>query len=259
MINLVFLKMTTRSLRRLFGYIVFSLMVQQSFAQTESAGMVIGEAQLSCLLEPSRRAEISSQIPGVVQSIHSERGTLVTEGQKVMTLRNGLEKAALESANARSEFARRKYERNSQLLEDGLLSDFEVDELLTERKLGELAVQEAEERLKLRTIYSPIDGLVVKRHTAVGEYVGEEPVMELMDLDPLHAEIVLRGDFYGGIQKGMRVSIDVGGAAPGRYEGIVKIVDQIIDAASDTFGAQVEIPNPNFSLPAGLKCQVDFL
>jgi len=82
--------------------------------------------------------------------------------------------------------------------------------------------------------------------------------MELVDLDPLHAEIVLRGDYYGSIEIGMRVTIEVGGAAPGQYQGSVTIVDQVIDAASGTFGAQVELPNPNFSLPADLKCQALF-
>lgn len=230
----------------------------QALAQTDSKNLVFREAQLSCLLEPSSRAEISSQIPGVVKSLHSERGALVKKGQKIMTLQNGVEKAALESAKARAEFAKRKYERNSQLLLEGLLSDFEIDELTTERKLGELAVQEANERLNQRSIYSPIDGLVVKRHISVGEFVGEEPVMEIVDLDPLHAELVLRGNYYGSIELGMRITIEVGGAAPGQYQGNVTIVDQVIDAASGTFGVQVELPNPDFSLPAGLKCQALF-
>jgi len=32
----------------------------------------------------------------------------------------------------------------------------------------------------------------------------------------------------------------------------------VIDAASGTFGVRMELPNPKFRLPAGLKCRVAF-
>ncbi len=41
----------------------------------------------------------------------------------------------------------------------------------------------------------------------------------------------------------------------GSYPAKVVIVDQVIDAASGTFGVRVELPNPKLELPAGLKCQ----
>jgi multidrug efflux pump subunit AcrA (membrane-fusion protein) len=44
----------------------------------------------------------------------------------------------------------------------------------------------------------------------------------------------------------------------GVYEGRVTIVDNIIDAASGTFGIQVELPNPGEKLPPGLNCEVQF-
>jgi membrane fusion protein (multidrug efflux system) len=44
----------------------------------------------------------------------------------------------------------------------------------------------------------------------------------------------------------------------GQYTAEVKIVDKVIDAASGTFGVRLELPNPNYRLPAGLKCKVIF-
>jgi membrane fusion protein, multidrug efflux system len=38
----------------------------------------------------------------------------------------------------------------------------------------------------------------------------------------------------------------------------VKVVDHVIDAASGTFGIRLELKNPDYSLPAGLKCKVRF-
>ena len=34
--------------------------------------------------------------------------------------------------------------------------------------------------------------------------------------------------------------------------------DRVVDAASGTFGVRLELPNPGYRLPAGLKCKVRF-
>ncbi len=39
----------------------------------------------------------------------------------------------------------------------------------------------------------------------------------------------------------------------------VVVVDPVVDAASGTVGIRLELPNPNYRLPAGLKCKVQFL
>jgi hypothetical protein len=44
----------------------------------------------------------------------------------------------------------------------------------------------------------------------------------------------------------------------GTYIAKVIIVDRVIDAASGTFGVRLEIPNPEYQLPAGPKCRMIF-
>ena len=38
----------------------------------------------------------------------------------------------------------------------------------------------------------------------------------------------------------------------------VKMIDKVIDAASGTFGARLQIPTPGNKIPAGLRCEVLF-
>jgi membrane fusion protein (multidrug efflux system) len=38
----------------------------------------------------------------------------------------------------------------------------------------------------------------------------------------------------------------------------VVIVDRVIDAASGTIGVRLKLPNPDYHIPAGLKCTVAF-
>lgn len=221
------------------------------------------DSQLSCLLEPSSETKLSSPVSGVVAHVTAERGGKVRKGQEVLALESELDKASLKSAKARAEFAARKLERNRRLLEQELLSDFERDELVTEHQLALLAVGEAQSRLKQRSLKSPIDGVVVKRHVSVGEYVGTDPVMELVALNPLHAEVIMRAAQYGEIKEGMKLGVLINDPAVSetgavRHEGVVTVVDRVIDAASSTFGFRVKVENSNLALPAGLKCSIEF-
>lgn len=237
--------------------VVCLLMAPQdkAFAQAES--------QLSCLLEPSSETKLSSSVSGVVVKVGAERGGKVQKGQEVLALESVLDKASLKSAKARAAFAARKLDRNRRLLEQELLSDFERDELETEHQLALLAVGEAQSRLSQRSLKSPIDGVVVRRHVSVGEYVGTDPVMELVSLSPLHAEVIMRASHYGAIAEGMEVSVVINDPAvvetkAVRYPGVVTVVDRVIDAASSTFGFRVRVENSDLALPAGLKCSIEF-
>lgn len=60
------------------------------------------------------------------------------------------------------------------------------------------------------------------------------------------------------LKVGMRAKVIPEAPIGGQYTAEVKIVDKVIDAASGTFGVRLELPNPNYRLPAGLKCKVIF-
>lgn len=218
----------------------------------------VDDGQLGCVLEPSMEVEVASQVTGVAKLVHASRGDQVKKGDNLVTLETDVEQAVVELAAAKAEFADRKVERNRSLISRGLLSEHERDEIITEQRIAGLEVREAEVRLRQRSIKSPIDGVVVERMINPGEYVSSEPVLKLMQLNPLHAEIVMQSDYYGKVKQGMKAKIELEEPVKGRFDGRVTIVDQVLDAASSTFGVRVEMPNPSFRVPSGLKCRVLF-
>ena len=244
-------------LRVCASFLAIVLASSASVSVSANSTVDINAAQLSCLLEPSQQVDISSQAPGVVNVVHMERGDQVRKGQKLLELDSAIQNAAYVTAKARASFAKRKVARNKNLLEKKLLSDLERDELLTEAELAKLMLKEAQALVKQRTVHSPINGVVVQKNISVGEYVGSEPVAKLVALDPLYVEVIMKSDVYGSLAKGMTVEVQPERDGR-RYEGKIKIVDKIIDAASGTFGVRIELPNPDFILPAGLKCQAFF-
>jgi len=212
-----------------------------------------------CLVYPYAEVKIASEVPGILEEVLVDRGDVVAEGQVLFRLRSDMQRANYELAKARAGLAARRVQRNADLYERQMVSIHEKDEMETEAELLALEVREAEERLKIRVVESPLHGVVVRRHKSPGEYVNEEPILELAQVDPLRVEVVVPITLFGKVRTGMTGQVQwedpLGGL---RRTGKVTVVDPVVDAASGTIGIRLEIPNPDHRLPAGTKCWVTF-
>jgi RND family efflux transporter MFP subunit len=220
--------------------------------------VALGSDRFECLVEPYLEVEISSGIPGILDEVLVERGDFVKEGQAIARLRSDVERASYELAKARAEFAARRVQRNEELYRKQMISSHEKDELETEAQLLLLELREVEERLKLRTISSPLKGVVVERFYSPGEFVQDEVILELAQIDPLRVEVAIPVRLYGRVQVGMKADVEWEAPVLGLHRATVKVVDPVVDAASGTIGVRLELPNPKYELPAGTKCWVRF-
>jgi RND family efflux transporter MFP subunit len=238
------------------------------------------------LIEPKVTANVGSNTPGILESVAVDRGDVVKEGQVVATLQAGVEKATMDLAKARAEidatikakraeleYAERSKQRKKELYEKKTLSFQEWDEAETRRILAELALNEALEAKRLAeleykrsvevvkrmSVRSPVNGVVVERYLHQGEYIEDKPVMRLAQIDPLHVEVIMPVSMLGSVKNGMVAEVKPEAPVGGVYKAKVTIVDKVVDAASGTFGVRLELPNPEYKLPPGLKCKVLFL
>jgi multidrug efflux pump subunit AcrA (membrane-fusion protein) len=171
-----------------------------------------------------------------------------------------VEAASVKLSQARVEFGRRKVERNEALFEKQLISAQERDEMVTETRLHEEELNKEKENLKLRTILSPLDGVVVERRLAPGELIRADKsmVLRLAHLNPLNVEVIAPAELFGSVRIGMNGKVNLAPFVPGLHAAKVVVVDKLIDAASGTFGVRLQLPNPSNKFPAGIKCSVEF-
>lgn len=250
------------------------------------AGAATAPAELDCVIEPTMVVSLSTAIEGLVETVAVDRGDVVERGQVVATLESSLEKAALESARfraametpiktsqARVELAGRRAARSQQMFREGTLSSQENDEVQSEKLLAEMGLLEAREAqalarleaqraataLALRTIRSPISGVVVRRFLNPGELAGgQTPLLRIAQLNPLRVEVFAPVAMVGRITVGMSAPVTPEAPIRGSYAAKVTVVDRVADASSGTFGVRLELPNPSNRLPAGLRCKVRF-
>ena len=158
--------------------------------------------EIDCLIEPNALINISSPVPGVLESIEVERAELVDAGQVLASLRADVERASVALARARSEmrsqiessrtsleFGRRKLERTEELWEkqaipfhekdevetDVLLAEARLNEALENRKVARLEIDRTTAQLNMKIIRSPVRSVVTERLRSPGEYVDKEP------------------------------------------------------------------------------------
>ncbi len=159
-----------------------------------------------------------------------------------------LAEAMLDEAVQNKRFAELEHTRAGAQLEESLIN----------KKLAELEYDRAAEVVKRLIVTSPVDGVVVERYLSSGEYVEEQSILKLAQIHPLNVEVIIPVKYYLSLKVGMRAVVKPEAPIGGHYTAEVKVLDKVIDAASGTFGARLELPNPNYHLPAGLKCKVIF-
>jgi RND family efflux transporter MFP subunit len=246
-------------------------------------------AEFDCVIEPRQVLELRSPIEGLIERINVDRGDLVKKGQELAVLDSAVDRAqaaiakqrsqmdgAVRSGESRVEFTTNKSRRMEDLHRQNYLSAQGRDEAATEkrlaeaelrdsldsRKLAELDLARQLEIIRLKTIRSPIDGVVVERLLHPGELaeagVGRKPMLKIAQIDLLHVEVVLRAEAYGKVKTGSSIEVMPDIPPGSRHRATVKVVDRVLDAASGTFGVRLELPNPQRKIPAGIRCRASF-
>lgn len=244
--------------------------------------------EFDCLVEARQDIAVRSPVEGIIESVLVERGSMVKQGQQIALLSSGPERAALDlarsragmtgelnSAEERVKLAHKKWERAEELLKRNFVSANARDEaeaeyrLATEQlraarenqRLTEFEVKRSEQIVTQRTIRSPVTGIVVDVVLRPGELATSnqrEPIVRVMQIDPLNVELILPVSTFGKIKGGQRAQVTLEPPVGGTYSTRVEVVDRIVDAASGTFGVRLSLPNPGGRIPAGVKCRARF-
>ena len=249
--------------------------------------VLIENNRFNCVIEPFEIVNLGSSAEGVLVEVNVDRGDRVTQGQLLARIDSRVEEATvelakvqaestagLESSRARLALQKAKLKRNRKLADQKVISAEELEELETQLELAEIDYRQAQankrtekleleraiNELELRKLHSPFDGLVVEKVLDSGEFVdGTIEVLRIAQMDPLRVEASLPAALYAGVVPGMAAEIYPTEAVGGFYTAKVSVKDQVLDADSGTFRVRLDLANPNYALPAGVKCHVRFL
>ena len=234
------------------------------------------------LIEPYVIVNIGAPDEGVVAEVAVDRASSVKKGQILVKMESSVERAALAQAKVMATFDGEIYQQKTQLafakrlhgrvrrLEsvalqekdqaatDVVLVKHRLKKAREDRTLAQYELKKAQAILDRLSIKSPISGVVVERYVSPGEYVNNQPLLMVAQIDPLRVEVIVPAEMFGRIVPGMTGTIVPELPEYGQRTAKVTIVDKVIDSASSTFGVRLELPNGEDQMPSGMKCLVRF-
>ncbi|MFT4103909.1 MAG: efflux RND transporter periplasmic adaptor subunit [Burkholderiaceae bacterium] len=260
-----------------------------SLAAAPTAALPAGDPAppqaLGCLIESERSADVGASVVGTIESVRVDRGDPVRKGQVLATLTADVERANVDTARNRAnndgeiqaakamrDNADERLRSMSRLFELGGAGALERDQARSELESAEGRYQQALQnkrtaqaelsvalaQLAQRTVVAPFDAVVVERHVQPGERVDGRPMFRVATAAPLKVEIVVPTASYGQFRVGMPVDVTPEYPSARPIVASVARIDRQVDAASATFRARLTLPNPDGSIPAGLRCKVDW-
>lgn len=271
---------------RLIAAAVFVTVALGSALAAEPTAEALLAQPHDCVIQPFIVAELGSPANGLLEQVMVDRGQRVTKGMVVARLRSDLEQASLDLAKARAEstalislarervsLLKKEVSRNSELHTRQFTATAQLDKSMSElqqaisqlnqaeidQSLAVLEMRRAAVLLAQRSIISPVDGFVVRRLMAPGEHVYEQAkILKIAQIDPLFVEVNMPIATFPFIKEGMKVEVRPSQPAGSVLTATVLVIDKVLDAASDTFGVRLVLPNPTLEFPAGVNCTVAF-
>lgn len=227
-------------------------------------------------LQPVITVNVGTQVSGTVLERKADFNDRVTKGQILLRLdpanlqaRLRQARAQLGAAEASLVLARATYERNQKLVAAGFISALTLDQGKREVDAGtanvELAraqVQSAETDLNNSVIRSPIDGVVIRRNTDVGQTVAasfQTPDLYLLakDLRQMVIQTSVSEADVGLIKAGQVVRFTVDAYPEREFEGKVQQfrLNATNTAGVVTYTIIVDVDNPEELLKPGMTAQ----
>src|SRR5262245_38089813 len=252
--------------------------------------MSTGQISEKVALTGSRRAkeqvDVSPKIAGRMISILVDTGHPVARGALIAQIeddeiRQQVERskaaiAVVEATIAQREAelgnAKAELERKKQLIDAGVLSRMELDALEMRHRVAMSQVElaraqkrqsEAERReLDIRQsqtrIYSPVTGLVAKRHAHPGAMINPgAPIVTVVSVSPMVIEAKASERDIARVKRGLPVTVTVDSLPGQRFTGRVMRISPMLDPQTRNGIVEIEIPNRDGTLKGEMFARVE--
>lgn len=215
----------------------------QTVAQTE---------EFTANIEPYKKNYITPAVQGVrIDRILVDVGDRVKKGQLLVEM----DPTNYNQQRVNLQNAQDTYDRTKKVFEVGGVSQQQLDQALNNLTLQKEVIKNLEKNIKL---LSPINGVVTARNDEAGNLFGNQPILQVMQIDRLKVTVSISEQFYTAVKLGTPVKVGVDIFPGEEFEGKVTLIHPAMDAATRTFTVEVTIPNANERLRPGMFSRSTF-
>ncbi len=209
-------------------------------------------------LRAVRGVDVTSEIAGLVQTIHFKSGDEVAAGQLLVQLNADSDMALLHSLEAAADLANTVYERDKKQYEVQAVSKATLDADAADLKVKRAQVAQQAAIVEKKSIRAPFAGRLGISKVNPGQYINPgDKVVTLQSLDQIYT------DFYLPQQELSRISLRqpvvvTADTYPGRtFSGKITAVNPKVDSDTRNFQVEATITNPRHELLPGMYASVE--
>jgi multidrug efflux system membrane fusion protein len=204
---------------------------------------------------PARTVEINAETEGRVAAIVARRAQLLKKGEIIIRLDLRDRQARLDQARASVNQHQTSYEAQLKLKTDGYVSDTQIAETVAKLETAKAELIRAKLDLEYMTIRAPFDGVLQERDVEIGDFVRSgDPVATFIDNTSIIATgtVAEQNARFVSVNKVATAKLVTGELVEGR----IRYIAPVADASTRTFTVEMEVPNPNGQLPAGVTAEI---
>jgi RND family efflux transporter MFP subunit len=259
-----------------------------SFAQTPDLALVVVKAiarniELPGEIHPYLAVSLHAKVPGYVDRLLVDRGSIVDRGQLLVELSAPELAARIAEAEAKVQqsesdrlqaeaqlaAAQSTYERLKKAAEtpgavagnDLIQAEKQVEAaeamVRSRQQAGQAAQAAAKAEQDLQAylrITAPFDGVVTERLLHPGALVGptDAALLVIQQISKLRLVVAVPEEYLGGVVEGAKVAFHVPAFPERTYFGAVARVSHVLDPATRTMPVELDVENPDRTLAPGM-------
>lgn len=203
-------------------------------------------------IEPYKENDITPAAAGVhIDRILVEVGDRVQAGQLLLTL----DPTQYNQQLVQLRTAEDDYNRLLPVYEAGGISAQQIQQAKAQLDVQREAVANLKKNIEVR---SPISGVVTARNYESGDLFAAQPILHVMQIDPLKVIVNISEQYFPNVKVGMPVELLVDIFPDQKFTGTVSLIYPALDPATRTFKVEVRVPNAQRTLRPGMFARTIF-
>jgi len=203
-------------------------------------------------IEPYKENDITPAAAGVhIDRILVDVGDKVQAGQLLATL----DPTQYTQARVQLQTVEDDYNRLLPVYEAGGISAQQIEQAKAQLDVQREVVANLKKNIEVR---SPISGVVTARNCESGDLFASQPILHVMQIDPLKVIVNISEQYFPNVKVGMLVGLSVDIFPERKFEGKVSLIYPALDAATRTFKVEVLVPNADRMLRPGMFARTIF-
>ena len=200
---------------------------------------------------------VSADLPGTVSKINFESGQSVHAGDVLVELDTREERAQLAAAESDRDLAKINYERDQQLVKEGVVPRMQFDTSFAQQKSSEARVGQIKATIQRKTIRAPFSGVLGIRQINLGQYLAAgAAIVSLQALNPIYVNFGVPQQQAPLVKTGRILELTSDDVPGVEFKGRVTAIDSVVNEATRNLQVQATLPNPGDKLRPGMFVQV---